>query len=173
MLCQSRLHTASETFVRHKEIRIRFDFLRFHIRCMHFDRKGRWIWKKESKKPHMIILLDVQGPLVLVIIRQDIEVCHLHPYSSLLRTRFTMCILWKCVYIVVYVYCTFSYAVTCTAMAQSLVPKNSPSVHLSTWCVTIKRFDFDRSSCVLLKKHYGVVLFSFFVKKHVQINCSQ
>ncbi len=25
-LCQSRLHTASENFVRHKKIRIRFDF---------------------------------------------------------------------------------------------------------------------------------------------------
>ncbi len=34
MLCQSRLHTTSETFVRHKEIRIRFDFLRFRIRCI-------------------------------------------------------------------------------------------------------------------------------------------
>ncbi len=55
MLCQSRLHTASETFIRNKEIRIRFDFLRFRIRCIYFDRKGRQIWKNESKKTHMII----------------------------------------------------------------------------------------------------------------------
>ncbi len=39
-LCQSCLHTASETFVHHKQIRIRFDFLRFRIRSMHLDRKG-------------------------------------------------------------------------------------------------------------------------------------
>ncbi len=39
-LCQLRLHTASETFGRHKKIRIRFDFLRFRIRNKHFDRKG-------------------------------------------------------------------------------------------------------------------------------------
>jgi len=31
-LCQSHLHTASESFVRHKKIRIRFDFLHFRIR---------------------------------------------------------------------------------------------------------------------------------------------
>ncbi len=39
-LCQSRLHTASETFISHKKIWIRFDFLRFRIRSKHFDRKG-------------------------------------------------------------------------------------------------------------------------------------
>ncbi len=32
MLCQSRLHTACETFVRHEKIWIRFEFLRFRIR---------------------------------------------------------------------------------------------------------------------------------------------
>ncbi len=39
-LCQSRLHTACETFVRYKKIRIRFVLLHFYIRSMHFDRKG-------------------------------------------------------------------------------------------------------------------------------------
>ncbi len=50
-LCQSRLHTASETFVRHKKNknRIRFGFLRFCIRSMHFDRKGWRIPKKPEK----------------------------------------------------------------------------------------------------------------------------
>ncbi len=47
-LCQSRLHTASETFVRQKKIRITFDFLRFRIRCMHFDRK-EWGIRKNGK----------------------------------------------------------------------------------------------------------------------------
>ncbi len=46
-LCQSRLHTASETFVI-KKIRISFDFLRFRIRSMHFDRKG-WQIRKNGK----------------------------------------------------------------------------------------------------------------------------
>ncbi len=49
-LCQSRFHTASETFVHHKTIRIGFNFLHFCIHSKHFDRKG-WrirknrIWK--------------------------------------------------------------------------------------------------------------------------------
>ncbi len=46
---QSCLHTASETFVCHKKIRIRFDFLRFRIRCMHFDRKGWGIRKTANR----------------------------------------------------------------------------------------------------------------------------
>ncbi len=37
-LCQSRLHAASEMFVRHKKIRIRFDFLRFRTSKKHFSR---------------------------------------------------------------------------------------------------------------------------------------
>ncbi len=49
-LCQSRLHTASETLVRQKKIRIRFDFLRFRIRNMHFGRKGWGIRKKRTRK---------------------------------------------------------------------------------------------------------------------------
>ncbi len=37
-MCQSRLHTASKTFLRHKKkTQIRFDFLSFHIRSVHFD----------------------------------------------------------------------------------------------------------------------------------------
>ncbi len=44
-LCQSRLHTASETFVCHKIIQIRFNFLRFRIHSMYFDRKGWGIRK--------------------------------------------------------------------------------------------------------------------------------
>ncbi len=44
-LCQSRLHTASETFVRHKQIWIRFEFLRFCIYRKHFERKVWGIWK--------------------------------------------------------------------------------------------------------------------------------
>ncbi len=51
-LCQSRLHIASETFVGHKKIRIRFDFLRFCIRNKHFDRKGWRIRKNNNKKTH-------------------------------------------------------------------------------------------------------------------------
>ncbi len=48
MLCQSCLHTASES----GSIRIRFDFLRFCIRCMHFDKKGWGIYggKKTEKR---------------------------------------------------------------------------------------------------------------------------
>ncbi len=46
-LCQSRLHTA---FRPSKKNRIRFDFLRFRIRCMHFDRNGWRIWK--NRKTH-------------------------------------------------------------------------------------------------------------------------
>ncbi len=39
MSCQSCLHTASKTFVRHKKIQIRHDFLNFFcIRSKHFDR---------------------------------------------------------------------------------------------------------------------------------------
>ncbi len=59
-LCPSRLHTASETFVCHKKIRIRFDFLRFRIRNKHFDRKGWRIRKNayENFGP------GVQGPLL-------------------------------------------------------------------------------------------------------------
>ncbi len=47
--CQSRLHTASKTFVRHKNIRIRFNFLCFHIRSKHFDKKG-WRIQNPPKK---------------------------------------------------------------------------------------------------------------------------
>ncbi len=47
-LCQSCLHTASETFIRHKNIRIRFDFLHFRIRSIHFDRKTWRIQKKRK-----------------------------------------------------------------------------------------------------------------------------
>ncbi len=32
-----------------KHFWIRFDFLHFRIRCMHFDRKGRGIWKKNPE----------------------------------------------------------------------------------------------------------------------------
>ncbi len=49
MLCQSRLDTGSETFVRQKKIWIRFDFLGFRIRSMHFDRKG-WVIRNHVKK---------------------------------------------------------------------------------------------------------------------------
>ncbi len=49
MLYQSHLHTDSETFVRHKKIRIRFDFLCFRIRSMHLDRKG-WGYEKTEKR---------------------------------------------------------------------------------------------------------------------------
>ncbi len=42
MLCQSRLHNASEIFVRHKK-KIGSDFLRFRIRSKPFARKGRQI----------------------------------------------------------------------------------------------------------------------------------
>ncbi len=56
------LHTASETFVHHKIIRIRFDFLRFCIRSMHFDRKGWRIWKKRKNACENLGLC-VQWPL--------------------------------------------------------------------------------------------------------------
>ncbi len=48
-LCQSGLHTASETFVCHKKIRISLDFLRFRIRSMHLDRKG-WGKRKNARE---------------------------------------------------------------------------------------------------------------------------
>ncbi len=48
-LCQSRLHTASETFVRHKKSWISFDFLHFRIRNKHCDRKGWRIWEKKNR----------------------------------------------------------------------------------------------------------------------------
>ncbi len=63
MLRQSRLHTASETFVRQIVFFIRLDFLRFHIRCTHFDRK-------EYKN----VGLSVQWPLVLVYSQKDMIV---------------------------------------------------------------------------------------------------
>ncbi len=58
-LCQSHLHTAWETFVCHKIIPIRFEFLRFCIRSMHFDRKG---WQKNEK---INFRLSVQQPLFI------------------------------------------------------------------------------------------------------------
>ncbi len=50
-LCQSRLHTASETVIKKKKKKsqIRFDFLCFHIHSMHFDRKG-WGIQKHMRK---------------------------------------------------------------------------------------------------------------------------
>ncbi len=56
---------ASETFVRQKYIRIRLNFLRFHIRSMHFDRKGWGIQKKTRKNECENFGLSVQWPLVL------------------------------------------------------------------------------------------------------------
>ncbi len=64
MLCQSRLHTASETFVCHKKIRIKLDFLRFRIRSKHFERKGWWI-RKKKKNAYENFRPGVQGPLVI------------------------------------------------------------------------------------------------------------
>ncbi len=40
-LCQSHLHTASETFVHHKKIQIRLNLLRFRIRNKHFHRERK------------------------------------------------------------------------------------------------------------------------------------
>ncbi len=57
MLCQSRLHTASETFARHKTIGIRFD-----LHSMHFDRKG-WRIRKNAYENFG---LSVQGPLLQI-----------------------------------------------------------------------------------------------------------
>ncbi len=57
-LCQSRLHTASKTFVSHKtKIRNRFDFLHFH---KHFDEKNN---KKTTRMEKHIqnVRLSVQG----------------------------------------------------------------------------------------------------------------
>ncbi len=49
-LCQSRLHTASETFVRQTKIRISFDFLRFHnIACILIGRDGEYENKTEKR----------------------------------------------------------------------------------------------------------------------------
>ncbi len=59
--CQSRLH---ETFVLHKKIRIRFDFLRFRIRSMHFDRKGWRIRKNACESVLSIVITD--RPAVLM-----------------------------------------------------------------------------------------------------------
>ncbi len=50
MLCQSRLHTACETFIHHKKIWICLDFLHFRTRSKNFDRKGLWIRKNKWKK---------------------------------------------------------------------------------------------------------------------------
>ncbi len=50
-LCQSHLHTASETFVHHKKIQIRLNCLRFRIRNKHFHRKGRRI--RNPKRPSL------------------------------------------------------------------------------------------------------------------------
>ncbi len=71
-LCQSRLHTASKTFVRHK-IRIRLDFLRFHIRSKHFDRKGWRIRKnsdsvcKDLKFIQILVILILKISLILAL----------------------------------------------------------------------------------------------------------
>ncbi len=48
--CQSHLHTASETFIRHTFFWIRLDFRCFPIRSIYFDRKG---WRiRKNGKPH-------------------------------------------------------------------------------------------------------------------------
>jgi len=62
------------------------------------------------------------------------------------------CILCKCEYCVKCVYCClyiahFSYLAACTAIVLYL--RISPSVHLRTWCVTIKRFDLIWLSLVI------------------------
>ncbi len=48
--CQSRLYTAPETFVRHKNNWIKFDFLRFHIHNKHFDIGKDDEYEKKRKK---------------------------------------------------------------------------------------------------------------------------
>ncbi len=59
-LCQSCLHTASETFVSHKKIRIRFNFLRFRIRSMHFDRS--WLVLNINRNFAPLCLLTHAAP---------------------------------------------------------------------------------------------------------------
>ncbi len=49
----------SETFVL-KKIRIRFDFLSFRIRCMHFDRKG-WGIRKNARENIGHMCNDLKG----------------------------------------------------------------------------------------------------------------
>ncbi len=52
-LCQSRLHTASETFVRHKKIRIRFDYLRFaSVACILIGKDEEY---EKNRKTHVKI----------------------------------------------------------------------------------------------------------------------
>ncbi len=53
MLCQSRLQTARETFVRHKKIGISVNFLRFHIHSMHLIEKD----EEYEKRPLVIQIL--------------------------------------------------------------------------------------------------------------------
>ncbi len=60
-MCQSCLHTASESFFCHKKIPIRFAFLRFSISRKYFNRKRWWIWKN----PYESLRLSVQGALLL------------------------------------------------------------------------------------------------------------
>ncbi len=64
MLCQSHLHTASETFVHHKTFGIRFDFLCFCICSKHFDRKVWQIQKKLHRKISNSVCKDLKSASV-------------------------------------------------------------------------------------------------------------
>ncbi len=41
-LCQTRLHTASETFVCHKKMQVKFDFLRFSFYSAFDEMHSLW-----------------------------------------------------------------------------------------------------------------------------------
>ncbi len=60
MLCQSRLQTDSETFVRHKKIVISVNFLRFHIHSMHLIEKDEE-YEKKMTSSHTDFVSLVEG----------------------------------------------------------------------------------------------------------------
>ncbi len=96
MLCQSCLHIASETFLHHKKIRIRFDFLRFHIHSKHFDRKGWQIQKTPKKR-----IWKFRCARTLYLIYLFIFACTVIPHSkTIAQTQVKLCIkvyyLFKC-----------------------------------------------------------------------------
>ncbi len=70
-----------------KKIRIRFDFLRFRIRCMHFDRKGWGIRKNACEK----FGLSVQWPLLF----ENIFI-QSHKLPLYICFRLSQSIQWEC-----------------------------------------------------------------------------
>ncbi len=82
MLCQSRLLTASETFVRQKNIRIRFDFLCFCIRGKNFDRN---MTKKNNRKTHSKIsgLMQCNGLYTQVFVHNTSKFSQTFKLSNL------------------------------------------------------------------------------------------